>query len=95
MKSILAAILGISRNVLQFFAEVISNPQVRKAITVLLPIAIEIVRSIDAKNSSSNDQKRLEAVRTLEREALVEGVPVTTSLVNFLVEFAVLYLRSR
>jgi hypothetical protein len=91
MKAFIAKVLGITQSVWNFY-----GPLLRQlAITgtgILLPIALEIVRSL-ASTDKSGAEKREEAVAALKGAALKQGVTFTESLIRFTVESAVQRMR--
>ena len=58
----------------------------------LLPIALEIVRSL-ADSDRTGGQKREEAVKALKSRAVAEGISATESLIRWTIESAVQRLR--
>jgi hypothetical protein len=91
MKAFFAKILGITQSIWNFYAPLLRS----LAITgtgILLPIALEIVRSL-ATTDKSSAEKREEAVSALKGAALKQGVTFTESLIRFTVESAVQRMR--
>lgn len=91
LHSLLARLLGISKTLWEFFAPFLRE-NVAQILTVLLPIAVEVVRSLDA-DPRSNDDKRREAIKRLGREAQIEGLRVTEGLLAYVVEHALRWVR--
>jgi hypothetical protein len=91
MKAFFAKILGITQSIWNFY-----GPLLRQlAITgtgILLPIALEIVRSL-ATTDKSGAEKREEAVSALKNASIKQGVEATESLIRFTIESAVQRMR--
>ena len=91
MKSLVAKILGITSSIWNFY-----GPLLRQLVVsgtgVLLPIALDIVRSL-ADSDRTGGQKREEAVKTLKVRAIAEGISATESLIRWTIESAVQRMR--
>lgn len=91
MKSFFAKLLGVTNAIWGFY-----GPLLRQLVIagtgVLLPIALEIVRSL-ATSGKTGAQKREAAVKALKTAALAEGVAATESLIRWTVESAVQRMR--
>jgi hypothetical protein len=91
MKAFLAKVLGITNSIWNFY-----GPLLRQlAITgtgILLPIALDIVRSL-ATTDKSGAEKREAAVSALKAASLKQGVEATESLIRFTIESAVQRMR--
>jgi hypothetical protein len=91
MKAFLAKFLGITTSIWNFY-----GPLLRQlAITgtgILLPIALDIVRSL-ATTDKSGAEKREEAVSALKNASIKQGVEATESLIRFTIESAVQRMR--
>lgn len=87
MKKLITKLLGISSAVWAFYAPLLRSLIVSSA-SALLPIALEIVRSL-AQTDKSGAQKRDEALSALKAAALRQGVDASESLLRFTIESAV------
>jgi hypothetical protein len=91
MKNLLAKLLGISTALLNFFLPIF-KAAIAGSLERLLPIALSIVTELATSNMSSGDKKFI-AVDRLKKEALREGITVSTSILNLAVEAAVQNLK--
>lgn len=87
MKNLLAKILGLPVFVWNFYAPLLRELAVSGA-SALLPLALDIVRSL-AATDKTGAQKRSEAVQSLKEVALARGISASESLIRFTVESAV------
>lgn len=87
MKTLLAKLLGISQSVWNFYVPLLRQLAITGT-SALLPLALEIVRSL-AQSDKSGTQKRAEAIESLRVAAMTQGIQVTESLIRFTVESAV------
>jgi hypothetical protein len=87
MKSFFVKIWGITSNVFNFFLPVLREIASSSA-AILLPIALEIVRSL-ADTNKTGAQKREAAVKKLSLAARKQGVSASESLIRFAIEAAV------
>ena len=87
MKSFFAKIWGITSNVFNFFLPVLREIA-SSSVAVLLPIALEIVRSL-ASTDKTGAEKREAAVKKLTAAAKKQGVAASESLIRFTIESAV------
>lgn len=91
MKSIIAKLLGLPKAILEFY-----TPIFREIVIVgaaeLLPLALDIVRSL-ADSNRTGAQKREIAVRRLTKAATETGVSATESIIRYTVESAVLRMK--
>lgn len=87
MKNIIAKFLGITQSVWGFYGPLLRQLVVSGA-SALLPLALEIVRSL-AQTDKTGTQKRAEAIESLREAALVRGIAATESLIRFTIESAV------
>lgn len=87
MKNLLAKLLGIPAFIWNFYGPLLRQLVVCGA-SALLPIALEIVRSL-AQSDKSGTQKRAEAIEALREAALAQGIKATESVIRFTVESAV------
>lgn len=91
MKSLVAKLLGITNSIWNFYAPLLRQ-LVASGTGVLLPIALEIVRSL-ATSGRTGAEKREEAVEALKAAAIDQGVSATESLIRWTVESAVQRMR--
>jgi hypothetical protein len=91
MKSLVAKILGITNSIWNFYGPLLRQ-LVASGTGVLLPIALDIVRSL-ANSDRTGGQKREEAVKALKVAALHQGVSATESLLRWTIESAVQRMR--
>jgi hypothetical protein len=91
MKAFLAKLVGVTTNVINFFL-----PAMRlilaTGLSALLPVAIEVVRSLNDKPMSGGDKFKL-AVETLKNEAIVRGIEAGTNALEIVIVSAVAKLR--
>jgi hypothetical protein len=91
VKTFLAKIMGVGSAVWNFYAPILQQLFVSGA-SALLPLALEIVRSLNDTRKSS-DMKRDTAVFLLRERAKSLGVEATESLLRFTIESAVQRIR--
>ena len=91
MKSLVAKILGITSSIWSFYGPLLRQ-LVISGTGVLLPIALDIVRSL-ADSGQSGAEKREEAVKVLKAAAINQGVSATESLIRWTIESAVQRMR--
>lgn len=91
MKSLLAKLMGIGASVWNFYAPVLRNLFI-SGTSALLPIALEVVRSL-VPLDKTGAEKRETAVKRLTAEATAVGISATESLIRFTIESAVQRLR--
>lgn len=87
MKKLLAKLLGVPAFIWNFYGPLLRQLVVSGA-SALLPIALEIVRSL-AQSDKSGTQKRAEAIEALREAAMAQGIKATESVIRFTVESAV------
>jgi|GEM_PF-6068753 len=87
MKTLFTKLMGITSGVWAFYAPILRSLVVSSA-AALLPIALEIVRSL-AQSDKTGAQKRDEAISTLREAALKQGIEASESLIRWTVESAV------
>lgn len=87
MKNIIAKLLGITQSVWAFYAPLLRQLVV-SGTSALLPLALDIVRSL-AQTDKSGTQKRAEAIEALRETALAKGIKATESVIRFTIESAV------
>lgn len=87
MKTLLAKLLGLTSAVWNFFAPVLRQI-VAEGAAELLPLALEIVRSLAPAKVSGAEKFDL-AVNRLRDAATNKGIEAGTSLIRFAVESAV------
>jgi hypothetical protein len=91
MKSILAKLTGLTTSLLNFYLPILRQ-LISTGLASLLPIAVEIVRSL-ADTDKTGSQKRELAVKRLTSAAAELGISTTESLVRLTVESAVSKLK--
>lgn len=92
MKSLFTKLLGIPALVWNFYAPLLRHVAATGA-AALLPVALDIVRSLADTNKTSS-QKRDEAYRKLKSAATKQGVTATESLLRWTIESAVQRLKT-
>lgn len=93
MKTLLAKLLGISRNLLEWLWPIVARGA-GDALEVLLPIALGIVTRLALDKTMTNPEKRDVAAKELTQAAIAYGVPAGLSVVNLAVEMAVAKLKA-
>ena len=91
MKTILAKLTGLTTALLNFYLPILRQ-LVSSGLAALLPIALEIVRSL-ADVDKTGAQKRELAVKRLTTAAVELGVSASESLIRLTVESAVQKLK--
>jgi len=91
MKALLAKLVGVSSSLLNFYLPILRRLAV-SGMAALLPVALEIVRSL-AKDPIPNDQKFNVAVSKLKEVATAKGIEAGESLLRYTIESAVQRLR--
>ena len=91
MKNIIAKLLGVPAFLWNFYGPLIRELVV-SGTAALLPLALEIVRSL-AQSDKSGAQKRTEALESLREVALARGIAATESALRFTIESAVQRIR--
>lgn len=92
MKTLLAKLLGVSTNVLNFFLPIFKQV-VATGVANLLPVALEIVTQLATSDLTSGDKKAA-AVDLLKKAAIKEGITASASILNWTVESAVQQLKA-
>lgn len=87
MKPIFAKLLGIPSAVWSFYAPLLKSLLV-SGVAELLPIALEIVRSL-ATTHKSGSEKRDVAIAALREAAIKRGIDATESVIRWTIESAV------
>jgi hypothetical protein len=93
MKSLLAKLAGLSSAIFNFYAPILKSVFASGA-AALLPIALEIVRSL-ADTNKTGAQKREAAVKLLTQTATKQGIDAAESVIRFTVESAVQKLKTQ
>jgi hypothetical protein len=91
MKSIFAKFTGLTTSLLNFYLPILRQ-LISSGLASLLPIAVEIVRSV-ADMDKTGAQKRELAVKRLSTAATELGISATESLIRLTVESAVSKLK--
>jgi hypothetical protein len=92
MKSLISKILGVPKLLWTFVWPLVTK-QVGLSLTVLLPIALGIVKELAENNNISNSEKREQAFDKLADAAKNEGMNAASSLLNLAIEMAVTNLK--
>jgi hypothetical protein len=92
MKSLISKILGVPKLLWTFVWPLVTK-QVGMSLTVLLPIALGIVKELAENNNISNSEKREQAFEKLADAAKNEGMNAANSLLNLAIEMAVTNLK--
>jgi hypothetical protein len=92
MKTLLARLLGITSTVLDFLLPTM-RALLATGLAALLPLALEIVRSLASKQDMTGSQKFQHAVSALKAEAVAQGINASTNLLETAVKAAVEKLR--
>lgn len=92
MKTLISKILGVSKSFVDFIWPLITK-QVGTSLSILLPLALGIVKELANNNNITNSQKREEAFNKLTNAAKNEGVNAASSLINLAIEMAVSNLK--
>jgi hypothetical protein len=92
MKSLISKILGVPKLLWAFVWPLVTK-QVGLSLTVLLPIALGIVKELAENNNISNSEKREQAFDKLADAAKNEGMNAASSLLNLAIEMAVTNLK--
>lgn len=93
MKKFLAKLMGVGSSVWSFYAPVLRDLFAAGS-SALLPLALEIVRSL-ASSPESSGQKRENAVSALQAASVRLGLTASESLIRFTVESAVQKMRAQ
>ena len=92
MKTLISKILGVSKSFLDSILPLITK-QVGASLSILLPIALNIVKELASNKDLNNSQKREEAFKKLSEAAKNEGLNAASSLLNLTIEMAVTNLK--
>lgn len=91
MTKLLAKLLGLTQSVLAFYLPILKTV-IASGMAALLPVALDIVRSLaDAK--ISNEEKCDLAVNRLREAAMRQGIEAGESIIRYTVESAVQKLK--
>ena len=93
MKNLLAKILGVSKQLLDWLL-ILVKTQAADSLSRLLPLAVGIVAELALNNGLGNAEKRAKAVTYLTLAAKAEGVTASLSLINLAVEMGVAQLKA-
>ena len=92
MKSLLAKLLGITTALLNFylpdFKELLAS-----GVSALLPVALDIVRSLASADVTSTEKRNM-AINRLKEAAVQKGIEASESLIRYTVESAVSKLKA-
>jgi len=92
MKNLLAKLLGVPAAIWNFYSPLLRELIVT-GVSVLLPLALEIVRNL-ATTDKSGSQKRNEAIDSLKAAAVRHGITASESLIRFTIESAVQRIKT-
>jgi len=92
MKTLISKILGVPKTLWLFVWPLVTK-QVGVSLTILLPIALSIVKELAENNNISNSEKRQQAFDKLTDAAKNEGMNAAGSLLNLAIEMAVTNLK--
>ncbi len=93
MKTLLAKLLGISKQLLGWIIA-ISSSQVAVSLSKLLPIALGIVIELAKNSQLGNSDKQKEAIKKLSDIAVQEGIVAGTNILTTAVEMAVAQMKA-
>ena len=93
MKAILAKLLGISKQLLDWIL-ILATSQAAVSVSKLLPIALGIVLELATSNSLSKPDKQKEAIAKLTAAATAEGIVAGTNVLTLAVEMAVAQMKA-
>lgn len=91
MKNLLAKLMGIGASVWNFYSPILRSLFITGT-SALLPIALDVVRSL-ASLDKTGAEKREMAVQRLTAESVALGVSASEALIRFTIESAVQRLR--
>ena len=92
MKTLLANLLGLTNAVLAFYLPVL-KAIVASGMAALLPVALDIVRSLASADITSGEKRDL-ALNRLREAAINQGIEASESLLRYTVESAVQKLKA-
>lgn len=87
MNKLFARIVGLSVALWNFYVPLLREI-FTTGVTTLLPLAVEVVRSLN-KTDLTSGAKRDQALMSLKREAVNQGIYATESLLRWTLESAV------
>ena len=91
MKTFFAKLMGIGASVWNFYAPILRSLFV-SGTSALLPIALEVVRSLVPLDKTGAEKREM-AVKRLTEEATAIGINATEALIRFTIESAVQRVR--
>ena len=91
MKTLLAKLLGLTKGLLEFYAPILRE-LVATGVASLLPVALEIVTSLNDKQMTGS-KKRDAAITQLKESAKTLGIQASESLIRLTIESAVQKLK--
>jgi len=92
MHHLIARLLGIGKYLWEFLSPILKS-SAGSALTAILPIAADVVRTL-AANGRPGAEKREMAVRQIQQIAIAEGISAAESVVRSAIELAVLRMKS-
>lgn len=92
MTKLLAKLLGLTQSVLAFYLPVL-KAIAASGMAALLPVALDIVRSLAKADISGNEKFSL-ATNRLREAAVAQGIEASESIIRYTVESAVQKLKA-
>lgn len=93
MKTLISKLLGVSKTFLDILWPILTK-KVGASLSVLLPIALMIVKELAKNGNLTNAEKRQDAFVKLTDAVKKEGLSVSTSVLNLAIEMAVTSFKS-
>jgi hypothetical protein len=93
IKKILGWLTGTSKTVLEFISPILQR-SVSDILSKILPIALEVVKSLAADDAKTGAQKRNDAFKKIKSIAVQEGIDAGNQTINLAIELALSRLRS-
>jgi hypothetical protein len=93
IKKILGWLTGTSKTVLEFISPILQR-SVSDILSKILPIALEVVKSLAADDAKTGAQKRNDAFRKIKSITVQEGIDAGNQTINLAIELALSKLRS-
>jgi hypothetical protein len=93
IKKILGWLTGTSKTVLEFIGPILQR-SVSDILSKILPIALEVVKSLATDDEKTGAQKRNDAFRKIKSIATQEGIEAGNQTINLAIELALSRLRS-
>jgi hypothetical protein len=93
IKKILGWLTGTSKTVLEFIGPILQR-SVSDILSKILPIALEVVKSLATDDAKTGAQKRNDAFNKIKHIAVQEGIDAGNQTINLAIELALSRLRS-